>query len=132
MPSAASRGYIIGPGYVLDISVWNNEALTKSLTVLPDGKIHYPLIGEVTAGGKTLAVLQKELKDKIKAFVHNPELSVMVNKVNSLLIYVIGKVMQSRQDGKVKNFKCLPPYIFLKIQFFFLHLSCDVFKIKIK
>jgi polysaccharide export outer membrane protein len=92
MPSRTTQDYIIGPGDVLDISVWNNEALTKTITVLPDGKIHYPLIGEVAAGGRTLAALQKELKDKIKKYVPNPELSVMVNKVNSLLIYVIGKV----------------------------------------
>ena len=88
----AIKDYIIGPGDVLDISVWNNEALTKTVTVLPDGKIHYPLIGEVMVGGKTLAVLEKELKDKINPFVPNPELSVMINQVNSLLIYVIGKV----------------------------------------
>jgi polysaccharide export outer membrane protein len=92
IPPAASQDYIIGPGDVLDISVWNNEALTKTMTVLPDGKIYYPLIGEVTAGGKTLAMLQKELKEKINKYEPNPELSVMVGKVNSLLIYVIGKV----------------------------------------
>ena len=84
--------YVIGTGDVLFISVWNNEALTKSLTVLPDGKIHFPLIGEVVAGGKTLAALEKELKTKLHAFVPDPELSVMVGQVNSMLIYVIGKV----------------------------------------
>jgi len=84
--------YVIGPGDVLDISVWNNEALTRAVTVLPDGKIHFPLIGEVVVGDKTLAVLEKELKEKINPFEPNPELSVMVNQVNSMLIYVIGKV----------------------------------------
>ena len=78
-PVTATEDYIIGPGDVLDISVWNNEALTKAVTVLPDGKIHFPLIGEVVVGGKTLAVLEKELKNKINPFVPNPELSVMVN-----------------------------------------------------
>ena len=84
--------YIIGPGDVLDISVWNHADLTRSVTVLPDGKIHFPLIGEVKVGGKTLVVLEKELKDKITPFVSKPELSVMVNQVNSLLIFVIGRV----------------------------------------
>jgi len=84
--------YIIGPGDVLNISVWNNETLTKPVTVLPDGKIHFPLIGEVVVGGKTLAVLEKELKTKLHPFVPDPELSVMVGQVNSMLIYVIGKV----------------------------------------
>ena len=84
--------YTIGTGDVLSISVWNNEALTRAVTVLPDGKIHFPLIGEIVAGGKTLAALEKELKTKLHAFVPDPELSVMVGQVNSMLIYVIGKV----------------------------------------
>jgi polysaccharide export outer membrane protein len=92
--TAPINDYIIGPGDVLEISVWNNEALTKPVTVLPDGKIHFPLIGEVTVGGKTLAVLEKELEQKIGTFVPDPSLSVMVQQVNSMLIYVIGKVNQ--------------------------------------
>lgn len=92
---AATMGdYIIGPGDVLEISVWNNEALTKAVTVLPDNKIHFPLIGEIVVGGKTLAVLEKELKTKLHLFVPDPELSVMVVHVNSMIIYVIGKVNQ--------------------------------------
>ena len=88
----ADEGYIIGPGDVLDISAWNNPALTRMVTVLPDGKIHFPLIGEIRAGGKTVAVLKKELAKKISRFVPNPDLSVMVQQVNSMLIYVVGRV----------------------------------------
>ena len=88
----AIENYIIGAGDVLDISVWNNEALTKQVMVLPDGKIYFPLIGEVVVGGKTISVLTKELEDRISPFVPNPNLSVMVQQPNSMLIYVIGKV----------------------------------------
>ncbi|MEA1945834.1 MAG: polysaccharide biosynthesis/export family protein [Thermodesulfobacteriota bacterium] len=92
-PTTTTTGdYIIGPGDVLDISVWNNEALTKLVTVLPDGKIYFPLIGEIVVGGKTVAFLQKDLNDRISPFVPNPNLSLMVQEINSLLIYVIGKV----------------------------------------
>jgi len=92
MPAALD--YTIGPGDLLEISVWNNPALTKPLTVMPDGKFHFPLIGEIVASGKTLSVLQKELDQKISAFVPDPNLSVMVQQVNSMPIYVIGKVNQ--------------------------------------
>ena len=88
----ALEGYTIGAGDILNISVWNNEALTKEVTVLPDGKIGFPLIGEVSALGKTVSFLKKELEDKISPFVPNPNLSIMVVQVNSMLIYVIGKV----------------------------------------
>jgi polysaccharide export outer membrane protein len=87
-----NEDYIIGSGDVLDISVWNNEPLTKLVTVLPDGKIYFPLIGEVVAGGKTVSLLKKELEDRISTFVPKPNLSVMVQQVNSMMIYVIGKV----------------------------------------
>jgi polysaccharide export outer membrane protein len=84
--------YVIGPGDVLDISVWKDEAMTKLVTVLPDGKISFPLIGEVTAAGKTVAVLHKELEVKLNRFVPDVSLSMVVSQVNSMLIYVIGRV----------------------------------------
>jgi len=94
IPSKATQDYTVGPGDVLDISVWNNEALTKSVTVLPDGKFHFPLIGEVIASGKTLDTLKKELKNKINVYEPNPVLSVMVQKPASMMIYVIGAVQE--------------------------------------
>jgi len=99
--------YIIGPGDVLDISVWNNEALTKAASVLPDGKIHFPLIGEVVAGGKTLLDLETELKQRIATFVPDPNLTIMVQQVNSMLIYVIGKVNRSGRYALNTNINVL-------------------------
>ena len=99
--------YIIGPGDVLDISVWNNEALTKAASVLPDGKIHFPLIGEVVAGGKTLIDLETELKQRIATFVPDPNLTIMVQQVNSMLIYVIGKVNRSGRYALNTNINVL-------------------------
>lgn len=91
-PTTTTEDYIIGPGDVIEISVWKNEALTKLVTVLPDGKIHFPLIGEVVVGGKTLVDLENELKQRITKFVPAPNLTVMVQQVNSMVIWVIGKV----------------------------------------
>jgi polysaccharide export outer membrane protein len=84
--------YAIGPGDVLDISVWKEPALTKLVTVLPDGKISFPLVGTITAGGKTLDQLTKELEKKLARFVPDLNLSVMVHQVNSMMVYVIGRV----------------------------------------
>jgi polysaccharide export outer membrane protein len=84
--------YRIGPGDVLDISDWKNPDLSKVVIVLPDGKISFPLIGEVVAGGKTIVELKKELEERISRYVTDPILSVIVSKVNSLQIYIIGKV----------------------------------------
>ena len=84
--------YVIGPGDVLDISVWKEQALTKLVTVLPDGKISFPLVGAIRAGGKTLDQLSKELENKLSRYVPDLNLSVLVHQVNSMMVYVIGKV----------------------------------------
>ena len=89
---AFPRNYLIGPGDVLEISVWKEEALTKNLSVLPDGKISFPLIGEVVAAGKTVAQVRKEIAARLVRFVPDPVLSVGVQQVNSLIVYVIGRV----------------------------------------
>ncbi len=91
-PSPFETNYVIGPGDVLDISVWKEAALTKLVTVLPDGNISFPLIGEVKAEGLTIKQLMQKLEDKLRRFVPHPNLSVAIHEVNSLQIYVIGKV----------------------------------------
>ena len=87
-----SPDYIIGAGDLLEISVWKNEALSKQVIVLPDGKISFPLIDDVIAGGKSVAALREELCTKITQYVPNPDLSIIVLQVNSMLVYVIGRV----------------------------------------
>ena len=89
---ATGQDYIIGPGDVLEVSVWKEESLTKLRTVLPDGKIAFPLIGEVTAGGRTVSELKKEIEARLVRFVPDPVLSVGVQQMNSLMIYVVGRV----------------------------------------
>jgi polysaccharide export outer membrane protein len=89
---ADGQDYVIGPGDVLDISNWKDESLTKSVVVLPDGKISFPLIGVFRAAGKTVAELKSEIEAEIIKYVPAPVLTVEVRHVNSLLIYVIGRV----------------------------------------
>ena len=89
---ATGQDYTIGPGDVLEISVWKEEALTKLVNVLPDGKIAFPLIGEAMASGWTVAQLKKEIETRLSRFVPDPVLSVSVHQMNSLMIYVVGKV----------------------------------------
>ncbi len=89
---ASAGEYKIGKGDVLDISVWRNPDMTRQLVVLPDGTIRFPLIGELVVGGKSVGELETELKAKVKKYIPDPELSVSVRQVNSMVIYVIGKV----------------------------------------
>ena len=88
----ADKDYILGPGDQLDISVWKDEALTRSLAILPDGKIAFPLVGELVAAGKTVAQLKKDIEGKLARFMPEPVLSLEVKQVNSQIVYVIGRV----------------------------------------
>jgi polysaccharide biosynthesis/export protein len=89
---ARDLDYQIGPGDVLHISVWKNEDLTRQVVVLPDGRIHFPLVKELTAAGKTVNELGKMLKERLAEYVPEPDLSINVTQVNSMMVYVIGKV----------------------------------------
>jgi polysaccharide biosynthesis/export protein len=84
--------YIVGPGDILHIGVWKDEVLTRQVVVLPDGKIAFPLIGQIQAAGRTVADISKELEQKLSRFVPEVELSVTVDQVKSMIIYVIGRV----------------------------------------
>lgn len=89
---ADAGNYIIGPGDVLDISVWKDETLTRLAIVRPDGFISFPLLGEIRASGKSLSQLKTEMEDKLTRYVPDIILSMDVKQINSMIIYVIGRV----------------------------------------
>ena len=80
----ANKPYLIGPEDVLEISFWKDPSLTKDVVVRPDGKISFPLIGELKAGGVSVQELEKALKSGLEKFIPDVVVTVMVIKVNSL------------------------------------------------
>lgn len=86
--------YFIGPEDVLDITVWRNADLSKQVTVRPDGRISLPLIGDITAVGRTPAQLSEDISAKLKEYKENPQVSIVVKEVNSYAIYVLGEVVK--------------------------------------
>lgn len=90
----AGPAYVIGPGDVLDIDVWQNAELSfKGLPVRPDGKISIPLLNDVQAAGLTAMQLSSDLTEKLKKYVKgDPVVTVVVTQVNSQRFYVLGEV----------------------------------------
>ena len=84
--------YFIGPEDVLTITVWRNADLSREVTVRPDGRISLPLIGDITAVGKTPAQLSEDISTKLKEYKENPQVSIVIKEVNSYAIYVLGEV----------------------------------------
>jgi len=87
--------YQIGPNDILNIHVWQEAELTRDVTVMPDGRISFPLIGNILAQGRTVIELKKIITRKLKNFITAPEVTVIVNESLSRIIYVIGKVDES-------------------------------------
>jgi len=90
--AADSDQYLIGPEDVLTIHVWKEEALSRTAPVRMDGKISLPLIDEVQAAGLTPLQLKGVLTKKLKNFIENPVVSVIVTEANSFKVYVAGEV----------------------------------------
>lgn len=84
--------YTIGPEDVLEITVWRNADLSKVVVVRPDGRVSLPLIGDVTAVGRTAVQLAEAIASKLKEFKENPQVSIVVKEVNSYSVYVLGEV----------------------------------------
>ena len=90
--SAAPPDYIIGPDDTLHVSVWKEPELSESLPVRADGKISLPLLGDQPAAGLTPMQLATSLTEKLKKYVADPRVTVIVTAMNSQRVYVTGEV----------------------------------------
>lgn len=92
LPSAASTDYQIGPEDVLEILVWKNADLTRTVQVRPDGKVSLPLVNDVQAEGLAPMQLREVLSKQYAKFFTDPEVSVNVREIHSIKISVLGMV----------------------------------------
>jgi polysaccharide biosynthesis/export protein len=93
-PRAAdmAAAYQIGPEDLLDISVWKNVELSRTVPVRPDGMVSLPLVNDVRASGLTPGELRDQITSKLAEYIPAPEVSVMVREVHSRKVAVVGAV----------------------------------------
>lgn len=84
--------FVIGDDDVLAINVWKEPDISRSIPVRSDGKISLPLIGEVQAAGLTPLKLEQDIAAKLQNFISQPEVTVMVQQINSQKFNVLGQV----------------------------------------
>ena len=94
LQASATETYLLNPGDQLDISVWNEETLQKTITVLPDGMISFPLVGHLQAAGKSAAEVEEVIGVKLDTFIADPEVNVTVTSTKGNVVYVVGKVLK--------------------------------------
>lgn len=90
-------GYQIGAEDLLEVSVWKEEGLQREVLVRPDGRISFPMIGDIAVQGYTPEYVRQEITHKIERFIPNPVVTVLVKKVAGYKIYVIGQVRKPGQ-----------------------------------
>lgn len=84
--------FVIGNDDVLSINVWKEPDISRSIPVRSDGKISLPLVGEVQAAGRTPLKLEQEIAGKLQSFISQPEVTVIVQQINSQKFNVLGMV----------------------------------------
>jgi polysaccharide export outer membrane protein len=94
---AAEKSYHIGPGDVLEISVWKDAELSRNVVVPPDGIISFPLIESINVTNLTVADLKNFVARKLSDYIPDATVTVMLLEINSLKAYVIGKVKSPGQ-----------------------------------
>jgi polysaccharide export outer membrane protein len=100
-PAVDPNTYVIGVEDVVGIQVFHEEALSRQVTVRPDGKITMPLIGDLQADGLTPERLRKAIKDALGTLMNNPDVTITILGVNSKRYTIAGQVMRPGQVALV-------------------------------
>jgi polysaccharide biosynthesis/export protein len=93
-PSAVAHDntFIIGKDDVLAINVWKEPDISRSIPVRSDGKISLPLVGEIQAAGETPLKLEQNIATRLKSYIEEPEVTVIVQQINSEKFNILGMV----------------------------------------
>jgi polysaccharide biosynthesis/export protein len=105
--SAGGPSYVIGPEDVLHVAVWKENDLTATLPVRPDGMISLPLLNDVPASGMTPMQLAASITEKLKKYMADPRVTVVVTQINSKRIFLVGEVSHSGSMSLLPNMTVL-------------------------
>jgi polysaccharide export outer membrane protein len=95
---SAAPDYKIHPGDKLVVGVYDDpKLLPQEMTVAPDGKISYPLVGVMMVGGKNVETVRNEMEGRLKKYISDPIATVIVTEVKGNVVYVIGQVLKPGQ-----------------------------------
>ena len=91
-PKPHDDSFVIGNDDVLAINVWKEPDISRSIPVRSDGKISLPLVGEVQAAGRTPLKLEQDIAARLKNYIAEPEVTVIVQQINSQKFNILGQV----------------------------------------
>jgi polysaccharide export outer membrane protein len=91
-PATTDPAYVIGAEDVLNIDVWKEPDVSRTVPVRPDGRISLPLINDVQAAGLTPQQLSVTVAESLRKYLNEPQVTVIVTAINSQRIFVVGEV----------------------------------------
>ena len=91
---AHDSSFVIGDDDLLAINVWKEPDVSRSIPVRSDGRISLPLVGEVQAAGLTPLQLEQEITTRLRSYISEPEVTVMVQQINSQKYNILGEVLK--------------------------------------
>lgn len=106
--ATSDPGYVIGAEDVLSINVWKEAELSRTVPVRPDGMISLPLVNDVKAAGLTPIQLATSITEKLRKWITDPQVTVIVQTINSKKIHILGEV------GRAGTFALLPDMTILQ------------------
>ena len=100
---AVSPDYQLEPGDVLAVSVWKEEGLQLEVLVRPDGKLSFPLAGEIQGQGRSVEQVRQQITDGIAEYISDPVVTVSLIQNNGNRVYVLGRVNKPGEFGISRN-----------------------------
>jgi polysaccharide export outer membrane protein len=94
-PATTDPAYLIGPEDVLDINVWKEPDVSRVVPVRPDGRISLPLINDVQAAGLSPQQLAGTVTERLRKYLNEPQVTVIVTAINSQRVFVVGEVLRA-------------------------------------
>jgi len=108
---AANREYRIGSGDILEIITWKEPDFSRSeILVRIDGKITFPLLNDIQAAYRTTSDLQKDITERMKAYVENPVVTITVKTTGSQKFYILGEVARTGEYNLTKDLTVLQAF----------------------
>ena len=90
----ASHAYLLQPGDLLDIQVFREDTMNRTLRISGTGSITFPLVGSVYVAGKSLQEAEETLAEQLKTYLRNPQVSILVKEYGNKTVYVLGQVQK--------------------------------------
>jgi polysaccharide export outer membrane protein len=106
-PATTDTAYRIGPQDVVQIDVWKEPEITRTIPVRPDGKISLPLLNDVQASGLTAMQLAGVIRDGLTKYLTNPQVTVTVTQINSRRVFITGEVSRAGAIPLLPNMTAL-------------------------